>query len=209
MRHLLLLVACLCSSFSLAFSQNASTYAEEIAQHRQGYIAKLLSSEYAPFWPEDSTHIQYFPADSTFRVVAKFERTEGAKPFQLPTYSKITKPFVQYGTLTFELHDSTYQLAVYRNLQATRMPMYRDLLFLPIKDQTSGQSTYGGGRYLDLSTNEIHRGQLLLDFNKLYNPYCAYGSGWNCPVPPAGNHLPVAILAGEKAYAGPQRERRE
>jgi hypothetical protein len=81
------------------------------------------------------------------------------------------------------------------------MPEYRDYLFLPFKDATSGQETYGGGRYLDLRTGDIQNGQVMLDFNRSYNPYCAFKEGYPCPIPPKNNVLSVSIEAGEKAYS--------
>jgi hypothetical protein len=71
-----------------------------------------------------------------------------------------------------------------------------EYLFIPFYDKTSGDVTYGGGRYvepemLDNTTIEI-------DFNMAYNPYCAYNHTYRCPIPPGDNNLDVSILAGEK-----------
>jgi uncharacterized protein len=78
---------------------------------------------------------------------------------------------------------------------------YKNYLFLPFTDATTGIETYESGRYIDLQINDIKNNEVLIDFNKAYNPYCAYVSGvYNCPVPPKENHLIVAILAGEKIY---------
>ena len=80
---------------------------------------------------------------------------------------------------------------------------YKDYLFLPFTDLTSGKETYASGRYLDLKTDEIKNGKVTLDFNKAYNPYCAYVSGvYNCPIPPKENTLGVEVKAGEKLFTG-------
>lgn len=80
---------------------------------------------------------------------------------------------------------------------------YHNYLFLPFTDVSNAEETYEGGRYMDLTTGDIQNNTVLLDFNKAYNPYCAYVSGkYNCPIPPKENALPVAIKAGEKAYQG-------
>jgi uncharacterized protein (DUF1684 family) len=69
---------------------------------------------------------------------------------------------------------------------------------------TSGEETYESGRYIDLEIKDITNENVLIDFNKAYNPYCAYVSGkYNCPIPPAENRLTVAIRAGEKAFRKP------
>jgi len=72
----------------------------------------------------------------------------------------------------------------------------RDYLFIPFTDATSGIDTYGGGRYIDCATGDIRGGILMQDFNKAYNPCCAYASGYNCPIPPPENDLPVAHWPG-------------
>ena len=68
--------------------------------------------------------------------------------------------------------------------------------FLPFRDATSGPETYGAGRYLDAEITSD--GRVLLDFNRAYFPYCAYGEGWTCPLPPAENWLRAAVRAGER-----------
>ena len=78
---------------------------------------------------------------------------------------------------------------------------YKDYLFIPFTDKTSGIETYGGGRYIDLVLSDIVNKTCTIDFNKAYNPYCAYTAGYNCPIPPKENDLPVAIKAGELNFA--------
>ena len=73
-----------------------------------------------------------------------------------------------------------------------------DQLFLPFIDKTSGNETYGAGRYIDLDF-PINK-EIIVDFNKAYSPYCAYTDAYSCPFPPRSNQLDVAIEAGEKAY---------
>ena len=87
-----------------------------------------------------------------------------------------------------------------RELKAGQKPSEHPTLFVPFKDLTTGVTTYGGGRYLDIEIPED--GALIsLDFNLCYSPYCAYGDGFACPIPPAANFIKTQIEAGEKAYA--------
>jgi hypothetical protein len=72
--------------------------------------------------------------------------------------------------------------------------------FLPFMDATSGDETYGAGRYLEIEP--LPGGKLLVDFNMAYNPYCAYNEYWSCPIPPKENRLSVPIEAGEKQPIG-------
>lgn len=176
-------------------------FADQIAQHRDAYRNEFLTSASSPLQSKEAVaKLTFYAPDSTYRVVADVQRIEKAEPFDMPTYSGKTKPYVAYARLSFTLHGQPQQLTIFRSLDLQRLPQYRDYLFLPFKDATSGKETYGGGRYLDLRLGEIQNGKLTLDFNKAYNPYCAYADGYSCPIPPKSNVLPVAIAAGEKAY---------
>ncbi|MBC7568660.1 MAG: DUF1684 domain-containing protein [Spirosoma sp.] len=184
---------------STAFGQMA--YTDSIERHRDAYRADFLKPGNGPLKNEaDVAALRFFAPDSAYRVIATAQRTLNAEPFDMPTYSGKTSPYVSYATLSFTLNGQPCQLTVFRSLRLASNPKYRDYLFLPIKDATSGGETYGGGRYLDLRLGSIREGKLLLDFNKAYNPYCAYSDGYSCPIPPAGNRLTVAINAGEMTY---------
>ena len=98
------------------------------------------------------------------------------------------------GTLHFTLNGTDEQLTVFQNIDLSRLEDYRNYLFVPFTDLTNGEQTYGGGRYLDL---EGPLGDTVeLDFNRAYNPYCAYGGRYSCPIPPQENHLEVSVEAG-------------
>lgn len=176
-------------------------YTTEILIHREEYKNDFLKNERAPLKSkEELAKLHFFKPNPAYKVEAKFSRTKDAKPFDLATYSGITKPYIQYGLLSFSLNGQTHKLAIYQSLNLRVMPQYRDYLFLPFKDITNGESTYGGGRYLDFTISDIKNGLLVIDFNKAYNPWCAYADGYNCPIPPKENHLPVPVNAGEKNY---------
>jgi hypothetical protein len=104
--------------------------------------------------------------------------------------------------VSFQVNGTDLSLVVYQNEQLMQDTAFENYLFLPFTDLTNGEESYGGGRYLDLEISKLKNNSILIDFNKAYNPYCAYASGYNCPVPPRENNLPIAIRAGEKVYAG-------
>ncbi|MDO3426597.1 DUF1684 domain-containing protein [Chryseobacterium sp. APV1] len=137
----------------------------------------------------------FFPISLKFRITAKFEKTENAEPFDLPTSSGKTKPYREFGKATFQLDGKSYTLTIYQSLDLIKQKKYKDHLFLPFRDATNEKETYGGGKYLDLT---IPKGKtIILDFNKSYHPYCAYNAyDYNCPVVPEENKLPVEIRAG-------------
>ncbi|MVM33155.1 DUF1684 domain-containing protein [Spirosoma sp. HMF4905] len=176
-------------------------FAEQLAKHRETYKKDLLKSAGGPLKSEeDLSFVQFYAPDSTYRVTATVQLTPKAEPFEMPTYNGMTRPHVSYAILSFVLDGKPQQLTLYRNLNVIRIPEYRDYLFLPFKDATSGKETYGGGRYIDFRTGDVQNGQLTIDFNKAYNPYCAYYEGYPCPIPPKQNELSVSVAAGEKVY---------
>ena len=181
---------------------NSSDHVAEVLAHREKTEMGLTIGDRAPLTDSKLKYLRYFDIDDKYKIIAKVKLSKGEEPFELPTYSGITKTFIKYATLTFELQNQRKQLSVYRNLEVIRMPQYKNALFLPFKDETSGDITYGGGRYINLSTLDIDEGLVELDFNKCYNPWCAYSDGYNCPIPPIENNLDIVILAGEKNYAG-------
>lgn len=150
---------------------------------------------------EDRKALQFYPVDKNYRVVATFTKSTDNKWITFPTSGKLTKVFKVYGILSFAINGKPLRLNVYQSQELMLKDEYKNYLFLPFTDFTTGDETYEGGRYLDLSTNDIQANTLVLDFNKAYNPFCAYVSGkYDCPIPPGANALPIAIRAGEKAY---------
>lgn len=195
------LLLCLCVSLLSIKSFAQTSFADQLAKHRETYKKDLLVSAGGPIKAEeDLTYVQFYAPDSTYYVTATVELTPKAEPFEMPTYNGKTRTHVSYAILSFVLKGKKQQLTLYRNLNMIRLPEYRDYLFLPFKDATSAKETYGGGRYMDLRKGDIQDGHVTLDFNKAYNPYCAYQEGYPCPIPPKHNLLSVAVEAGEKAY---------
>ena len=78
--------------------------------------------------------------------------------------------------------------------------MIANLLFLPFNDSSNGKTSYGGGRFIDIEIPENSSKSIIIDFNKAYNPYCAYNHKYSCPIPPKENLLVIPIAAGVKAY---------
>lgn len=136
----------------------------------------------------------YFPIDEKYHVIAKFEKLPPHSLFQMRTTANSIKDYDVYGVVTFSLNGKEYHLNIYQSHQLRIQEKYKDYLFLPFTDESNGVETYGGGRYMDL---RIPSGDTIeLDFNKAYNPYCAYATGYVCPIPPKENDLPLAIKAG-------------
>ena len=138
----------------------------------------------------------FYVIDEKYNVKAKLELRKDNLliPFQTST-GKVVKNKL-YGVLYFKLNDKDHQLNVYQSPDLMKVPGYEDHLFLPFTDVTTGEETYGGGRYIDL---KIPIGdEIRIDFNKAYNPYCAYSKNYSCPKVPSENDLGIRIRAGVK-----------
>ncbi len=177
-----------------AFAQTA--YMDSLQSWRKNYVGKhdLLKT------PEEQALLRFYPLSPEYQVLCTFEKASDSMYFPMPTSGTKAKMARKYGRLTFRLHDTTLHLVVYQLQFLLAKEETRDDLFVGFTDVTSAVDTYGAGRYIDCVTGDIHNGKMVLDFNKAYNPYCAYTTGYNCPIPPRENDLPVAILAGEKNY---------
>lgn len=178
--------------------QAQNNYKDSIQQYLSKYVA-----EHEVVTGDNKKGFRFYAPNPAYRFIARFEKATDSKWFNMPTSGKIQKAFRVYGTLYFSKGDTALQLPVYQSQGLLESPKYRDNLFLPFTDLTSGDETYASGRYIDLKLGDIQNGQVVLDFNKAYNPYCAYVTGkYNCPIPPQTNQLPVAIMAGEKIFSG-------
>ena len=182
------------------FTANAQTYTDSILRHRQHYKEEFISEEHSPLKGNDTSYLRFFRPDSKYRVLATFTLTPESMTLDMPTYSGKKKVYKQYGILTFKIDNRKCSLQVFQSLALIIDPKYKDHLFVPFTDATTYNETYGGGRYIDLLTTDIQDNKIIIDFNKAYNPYCAYADGYNCPIPPTENRLKVAIKAGEKLF---------
>jgi len=140
--------------------------------------------------------IQFFPVNLNYVVPARFIKTNSTEVFTMETSSHKVKKYYLYAKAIFQIDGKTCSLNVYQSLDLKEKKGFENYLFIPFRDATSGKETYGGGRYIDLEIPAT--GEITINFNKAYQPNCAYTEGFNCPIPPAENTLPVAIYAGVK-----------
>jgi hypothetical protein len=183
---------------------NAQTpYEQEILQSREYNKKGLCKGERAPLKENEIQFLRYFQVDSIWRKYAHIERIADTATVVMPTSSGKIKYFKRYAYLRFEHFKQSYTLTAFyavKDTLKTGEPLH---LFIPFNDLSNGELTYGGGRYIESSTAEIMDDTLVLDFNICFNPYCAYTTGYNCPVPPVENRLSLFIEAGEQNYSKP------
>ena len=186
--------------FSNALSQSNAEIIENIKNYRASENEKFSNAETTILTSEDFQEfstLDYFPIDLKFRVTARFIRTPDEKPFLMETTTNRLPEYVKYAEAHFEIGGKPFQLSLYKSTNAWGDPeKYGNHLFLPFTDATSGNGSYAGGRFIDLTIPEGDT--IVIDFNTSYNPYCAYNPKYSCPIPPLENDLEVAITAGIK-----------
>ena len=140
--------------------------------------------------------IPYFEYDPDYRVIGRLDTAVSPTLYEVELPAEGMFRFKKFADVHFELKKQPFSLGVYW------IEAYGGGIFLPFRDETNGESTYGGGRYLydsikgaDLNNDS---NTFVLDFNFAYNPSCAYNDQWVCPLSPPENKLPFSIKAGEQ-----------
>jgi uncharacterized protein len=141
--------------------------------------------------------LEYFDVDLKLRFQVMLNRLPEPKMIRIATNTGEVRDALRYGFFEFSVQGRTCRLFAYR--LDDNLASGKPILFIPFKDATTGKESYGAGRYLDLAENTT--GIYELDFNLAYNPSCAYGGDFSCPVPPEENWPSIPIRAGEKNYS--------
>lgn len=144
--------------------------------------------------------LPYFDHDPAWRTTAQLIRAEEPDTFTLGHSAGGGTTATRIGVLRFMLAEDRLELSAYW------LEQYGGGLFVPFRDATSGDETYGGGRYLldtakgaDLGSED---GGVVVDFNYAYHPSCAWDAAWSCPLAPPGNRLDVEVSVGERLPLG-------
>jgi uncharacterized protein (DUF1684 family) len=198
MRIILALV--LLASFQVGFAQEKFELAV-VEKFQKDLNTEYADAKTSPLLSEDLAHfkaLDFYPINEKAFVVAEFIRTENEKPFEMPTSTTRKPLYVKYGEARFQLEGREFKLNIYRNIELSKKEEYKDYLFLPFSDLTSGKESYIGGKYIDM---KIPTGNtIVIDFNLSYNPYCAYSPKYSCPKVPLENDLAIEIRAGVKKF---------
>lgn len=152
----------------------------------------LLADPMSPLTMEGRSRfggLTYYPLTSGFEFVVTPEPYEEAEVIVMPTSDGRIRPYERWARIDFAMEGQEFNLTIYRDEESGH-------IFLPFLDATSGSETYAAGRYLELPVMED--GQVLLDFNYAYHPFCAYNPRYSCPLHPEENRLPVPVRAGER-----------
>ena len=137
--------------------------------------------------------LRYYPPDPNYAIPASLQLSDTRPAIQMPTSTGTLRRMELIGTLEFTFQGQKMSLGALVPAGTQRI----EALFVPFADETTGKETYSAGRYLDIEPTAT--GLYTIDFNRAYNPTCAYNESYECPYPPPSNRLKVAIRAGEKA----------
>ncbi len=198
MKYTLYTLCLLLSTLALAQSGD---YEKKILDARKKKDKEFRKSSHSPLPTDERRHfhgLHYFPVDSTYRVMATLVKDSVQPTLQMKTSTSRLPVYARYGEIHFTLHGQKLKLTVYQSRNLMK-PVTPEHFFLPFLDTHTGESTYEAGRYIEPNLPK-EGNTFILDFNEAYNPYCAYGGNYSCPMTPEENRLPVSISAGEKKY---------
>jgi uncharacterized protein (DUF1684 family) len=197
---ILLLLGVFCGRDSKDIKASNDPYSQSILSFRVEKDSSFKTDLDSPLLNKDKKDfkgLHYFPVNTKVRFDSHLVKFARPDTFDILTSRGIKRKTMRYGYFPFEYESHNCKLHVYKLLDVYEK--HPDYLFVPFLDSTSGGESYGSGRYLDFEENQT--GEYVLDFNKAYNPLCAYGrEDYRCPIPPEENRLPFAVKAGEKKW---------
>lgn len=180
--------------FQQASNFTSKSFIQKLSKARELKDLQFKNDPESPIPQEEKASfegLKYYPPKEKFRVKAQLIPPENPDTLRLLTTDGEFRDFLDAGKLVFKLEEQSFQLTAFQYLDKEE-----EALFVPFTDETTGEFTYGGGRYMDIPLKE----DLYVDFNSAYNPYCVYNPNFSCPIPPRENHLDIRILAGEIEY---------
>ncbi|WKW47409.1 DUF1684 domain-containing protein [Myroides sp. JBRI-B21084] len=194
MRNLLIFFLLCCN---LTFSQH---HKKQTIKYQKNLNKSYFNKKTSPLQQNEIAGfkgLKFYEYNENFIVNATLEQLYDQPVFKMPTSGNYKPDYKRFGILHFEINNQKFKLEVYQNLSLISKKGFENHLFLPFLDETSGNETYGAGRYLDIEfiPNQTN---IILNFNKAYHPYCAYTTGYSCPITPDINFLNIAVTAGVK-----------
>jgi len=169
---------------------------DELEAHRKRKDEFFAKSHDSPLHHQDLSKffgLKYFAPDPKYKIRVKLQRYAHPDTATLVTSTGSQQRFRKVGYFDLEIGGKKASLQAYKSVERED-----NELFVPFKDRTSGQESYGAARYLDLNITTDY--SYVIGLNYAYNPYCAYSEDYVCPIPPSENWLEIEITAGEKRY---------
>ena len=180
----------------LTVGESSEDYTERLETERKDKNGRMLASS-SPLLEEDKANfsgLNYYPVNEEYKVRARLIEVEKKIPVFIATTTGEQEKYIPFAYAQFEMLGEEHNLLLYKDWDDENP----NRLFLMFADETSGDETYGGGRYMEM--NQTNTNSIILDFNTAYNPYCHFNPDYSCPIPPKENLITVPIKAGEKLY---------
>ena len=172
-------------------------YEIDISNFRKQKNEHFKTSEASPIENKiNFKELNYFPPSKNYKVDAKLLTDKDSSFIIIKTNDGQTSKYKVFAKAVFKVDKKVDTLTLYKKMQADKM---ENIYFVPFTDDTNGDESYIGGRYLDLKI--IDTSKVIIDFNLAYNPYCVYNYRYSCPIPPSANKINFRIPAGEKMYS--------
>ncbi len=175
------------------WQNNDQEMVDQILRQQSSALKFLRFNKDSPILEHERRNypLSYFPVNLEYRIIARWIPIEKVQPLFIPTSTNETVQYLEKGTITFSIDNQVFDLTVYEDLGNQNS---RELLLI-FTDQSTGVTTYSGGRYLKLK--QIGKNSMLVDFNLAYQPFCAYNKAYSCPIPPTSNHIDIPMHAGQ------------
>lgn len=196
-----IVVVALVMVYSLSDQSLSKDYLKQLGEQRaekDNFFLKNSQSPLSSSQKDNFSGLSYYTPDVTYRVEAVIDRFDLNEFVSMATSTGNSQQYLKYAMAKFKLKGKTLELLMLKPVRPLPGQSSK-MIFIPFTDATSGRETYGAGRYLDLEVNS-QQNTVEIDFNRAYNPYCAYNDVYECPIPPRENYLDTEVLAGEKTF---------
>lgn len=180
---------------SLGINNRKRSYRQMALDWRAQKDRYFRTSDNSPIANREAfTGLLYFEPDIKYKIKARVTRLTRTDTVSMLRTDGERERYLRFAIATFKIGEKEYQLTLYKSLKDS---VNKNIVFVPFTDNSNGETTYKGGRYIDIELKKPNEADI--DFNYAYNPFCAYNPRFSCPIPPMENYLDTYILAGEQA----------
>jgi uncharacterized protein (DUF1684 family) len=193
-------------SFSLLFyscgqkhTEEEEQYIKEVEQYRHEKNDYMKNNPTSPFNQDSAIEfkpLKYYDIDPSFVFKSRLYEYPRKDTVSVFGTKGEERKAIRYGYVTFDYKNQPFKVNVYEGTTSEGVEYYS----IWFTDKTTGDETYGVGRYIDFDINPDSNYVYTIDFNLAYNPYCAYSAKYSCAIPTREDHLDLAITAGEKKF---------
>lgn len=197
--YIILLSFVLCYSCNENYTPEQKEYIASIKKHRKEKDDYMKNNPNSPFNFKGKVEfhpLKYFDVNPNFVFKSKLTENPNKDTVTIFGTKGEERKVIRFGFVNFEYQNKIYRLNVYQGTTKDGEKYYS----IWFTDLTTGDETYGVGRYLNFELNEDKDFEYTIDFNLAYNPYCAYNPEYTCAIPSTEDHIDLKVEAGEKSF---------